>query len=251
MTQRVLILGGTAEARGLAQALGSCPDIEPTYSLAGRTSFPVLPDCAVRTGGFGGAGGLRSYIEDEQIAAVVNAVHPFAAQITRHCDEVCTSSGVPVLRLLRPPWQPQPGDNWMAVPNLPAAAEWFPGLASRVFLSTGLKDLDAFAGVDAWFLVRSIEDPRRPLPLPRYVLIRERGPFAAEDEVALFKKHGIGAIVTKNSGGTATEAKLTAARQMDLPVVMVARPAPTAGPTVEDIAAAVDWLSLHLRQHLQ
>ena len=247
MTRRVLILGGTYEARGLAQALARRADIEPVYSLAGRTSSPAVPDCAVRTGGFGGAEGLRTYIEDERIAAVINAAHPFAAQITRHSDEACASAGVPALRLVRAPWRPKPGDNWIDVADLRAAAAQLPPLASRVFLSTGVKDLDAFADRDAWFLVRIIEKPPHPLPLAQYTVIRERGPFAVEDEAALFAKHRIGAIVTKNSGGAATEAKLTAARRMGLPVVMVARPAPAGGPTVETIAAAIDWLGRHLQ----
>ena len=247
MTRRVLILGGTIEARGLAQALAEQADIEPIYSLAGRTSSPALPDCAVRTGGFGGAAGLRTYIEEKRVAAVVNGAHPFAAQITRHSDTACASVGVPALRLLRAPWQPQPGDNWIEVADLQAAAAQFPALASRIFLSTGIKDLDAFADIDAWFLVRTIEKPSHSLPLAHCTLIRERGPFAVEDEAALLAKHRIGAIVTKNSGGAATQAKLTAARRMGLLVVMVARPAPAQGPTVESVAAAIDWLGQHLQ----
>ena len=247
MTQRVLILGGTAEGRGLAQALGHQPGIEPIYSLAGRTSSPALPDCAVRAGGFGGVGGLRDYVEEERIAAVINAAHPFATQIARHCHEACASAGVPALRLERAPWQPQSGDNWIEVANLAAAAAQFPALAGRVFLSTGLKDLEAFAAIDVWFLVRTIEEPTHPLPLARHDLVCERGPFTVEHETALFKKHSFGAVVTKNSGGTATEAKLTAARQLGLPVVMVARPAPAAEPTVDNVEAAIDWLEQHLQ----
>ncbi len=165
MTRRVLILGGTSEARGLAQGLARRADIEPVYSLAGRTSSPAVPYCAVRTDGFGGAEGLRTYIEQEGIAAVVNGAHPFVAQITLHSDEACASAGVPALRLVRAPWPPRPGDNWIDVTDLRAAAVQLPALANRIFLSTGIKDLDAFADVGAWFLVRIIEKPSHPLPL--------------------------------------------------------------------------------------
>lgn len=240
MAIRALILGGTTEAVQLAQACAAIPELEIITSLAGRTSAPTAPPGALRIGGFGGADGLERYLLAQRVGRLVDATHPFAAQIGRNAEQGCRAAGVPRLRLLRPPWQPQPGDRWIEVDSLAEAARHLPP-AGRVFLSVGRSDLAAFAGLEPWFLVRTIEPPERCLANARW--LADRGPFRLEDELALFCEHAIDIVVTKASGGEATYAKLAAARQLGLPVIMVRRPPPPAGPVVDSVAAALAWLA--------
>ena len=143
--KRLLILGGTAEARDLAARLAGQPDLEVITSLAGRTSNPLEPSGQLRRGGFGGSGGLQDYLGAEQITAVVDATHPFAATMTRHCAEACGALTLPHLRLSRPPWRAQEGDLWVSVPDAASAAAKLPALGQRVFLTTGHKEIAAFA----------------------------------------------------------------------------------------------------------
>ena len=238
---RLLILGGTAEALELAKTCTARPQLEVISSLAGRTRAPGLPPGEVRIGGFGGAGGLARFLAERGIDRVIDATHPFAAQIGAHAEQACREVGVPRLRLLRPPWAPQPGDHWIEVDDLAEAALRLPKLGRRVFLTVGHQDLGAFAGLDRWFLVRTIEPPSA-LPLRHGEWLAGRGPFAIEDELALLRVHAIDALVSKASGGAATYAKLAAARQLGLPVVMVRRPPPPAGPVAHSVEAALAWL---------
>lgn len=240
MAIRVLILGGTTEAVQLAEACAKVPDLEITTSLAGRTRTPCAPPGALRIGGFGGAGGLERYLRTQAIDRLVDATHPFALQIGRNAVQACRAAGVPRLRLLRPPWQRQPGDRWIEVESLAEAARRLPPRA-RVFLSVGRSDLGAFAGLEQWFLVRTIEPAERCLANACW--LAERGPFRLEDELALLREHEVDVLVTKASGGEATYAKLAAARQLGLKVIMVRRPPPPAGPMVESVAAAIAWLA--------
>jgi precorrin-6A/cobalt-precorrin-6A reductase len=220
---RVLILGGTGEARALAAACARLPGIEVISSLAGRTSSPLIPDGQVRIGGFGGADGLAAYLRTERIDAVVDATHPFAAGITANAHAAAHVAGVPLLAVHRPGWTAGPGDDWHRVPSLPAAAALVPTLGERVFLTTGRQGIAAFAGVDAcWFLARSVEPPAAPAPARLHVLL-DRGPFDLAGETALLAAHRIDVLVTKDSGGA--DAKLTAARECGIPVLMVDRPA--------------------------
>jgi precorrin-6A/cobalt-precorrin-6A reductase len=237
---RVLILGGTSEAVQLAEACAEVPDLEITTSLAGRTRTPCAPPGALRIGGFGGADGLERYLRAQGIDRLVDATHPFALQIGRNAVQACRAAGVPRLRLLRPPWQRQPGDRWIEVESLAEAARWLPPRA-RVFLSVGRSDLGAFAGLEQWFLVRTIEPAEPCLANARW--LAERGPFRLEDEAALLREHEVDVLVTKASGGEATYAKLAAARQLGLKVIMVRRPPPPEGPMVESVAAALAWLA--------
>jgi precorrin-6A/cobalt-precorrin-6A reductase len=240
--RRLLILGGTAEAAELADACVAARQFEVISSLAGRTRVPRRVAGEVRAGGFGGVAGLGAFLQARSIERVVDATHPFAAQIGRHAEAACRSLSIPRLRLLRPPWQPTPGDRWIMVPDLAGAAARLPALGQRVLLTIGHRELAAFAGLDAlWFLVRTIEPPAI---LPRQALwFSARGPFRLEDEVALLREHRIDALVTKASGGAATYAKLAAARTLGLPVLMVERPPPPPGPLVGTVAAALAWLS--------
>ncbi|MBO3749639.1 cobalt-precorrin-6A reductase [Streptosporangiaceae bacterium NEAU-GS5] len=240
---RVLILGGTAEARALAAALVPLPDLRVVSSLAGRVSNPRLPVGEVREGGFGGPEGLAAWLRAEAVTALVDATHPFAARMTASAALAGAATGVPVLILRRPGWREGPGDDWRRVPSLPAAADALPGLGRRVFLTTGRRSLPVFAGLDElWFLVRSVDPPDPPIPANMRVLL-DRGPYSLEGERALIGEHRLDVLVTKDSGGQMTMAKLAAAREFGLPVVMVDRPAPPAGvPTVETVDQAVAWL---------
>jgi precorrin-6A/cobalt-precorrin-6A reductase len=243
--QRVLILGGTAEARTLAAlALARYGEqLEIVTSLAGRTSAPAAIAGQVRRGGFGGVAGLSAYLAAERIAAVVDATHPFATAIHRAARLAAEQAQVPRVALVRPPWRAQPGDRWTEVADARTAAALLPRLGTRVWLTVGAKDLAAFAQVPAWFLVRRIE-PGSPI-LPGEVVLG-RGPFSLAEERALIARHAIDVLVTKASGGPATRAKLDAARAAEIPVVLIRRPPPEPGATVADEPAVLAWLAATL-----
>lgn len=246
--QKVLILGGTAEARGLARILTTLPGLDAITSLAGVTRNPELPPGRIRRGGFGGASGLRDYLTAEGIAALVDATHPYAARISANAAEACAAAGVPRLQLLRPPWPRDPGDNWIELPDTEAAAEVLPTLGEKIFISSGRQGIGAFAGLESlWFLIRLIDPPAAPLPLPRYEVTPGRAPFSQDEEQALLRRHGIDALISKNSGGGMTYAKIAAARALGLPVVMLQRPAPPSGDSVTDAKAAASWVMQKLK----
>jgi precorrin-6x reductase len=240
LTVRVLILGGTTEAVRLAEACAALAELSIITSLAGRTRAPNAPPGEIRIGGFGGADGLEHYLRVRAIDRLVDATHPFAVRIGRNAEQACRAAGVPRLRLLRPPWQRRQGDRWIEVDSLTEAARRLPK-AGRVFLSVGQSDLGAFAGLEQWFLVRTIEPAKQCLANAHW--LAERGPFCLEDELALLCEHAIDVVVAKASGGEATYAKIAAARQLGLPVIMVRRPPPPAGPLVDSAAAALAWLT--------
>ena len=243
----MLILGGTAEARALATALAGLPGVQPISSLAGRVAAPALPVGEVRIGGFGGAAGLTRWLAAERIAAVIDATHPFAATISRSAADSAAATGVPILALRRPGWSQRPGDDWRRQPSLAAAAAALAGpLGSpveRVFLTIGRTELAPFAGLARhWFLIRSIEAPQPPLP-PRHELLLARGPFSVQGEIELMRQHRIELLVTKDSGGPLTEAKLVAARELSLPVVLIERPPVPEVPAVATVEQARDWVA--------
>jgi precorrin-6A/cobalt-precorrin-6A reductase len=237
---RVLLLGGTAEARALAKTLH--PHVEIISSLAGRVPDPALPVGAVRIGGFGGVDGLRRWLGDERIDAVVDATHPFAATMTAHAAEVCAELRVPHLVLARPAWAP--GDALVVESDTAAAETVAQQGYSRIFLTTGRSGAKAFAGSDAWFLIRAVTAPDEA-SLPRHHrLLLSRGPYHYDDEFALLRQHRIDALVTKNSGGDMTRAKLDAAAALPIPVVMVARPRlPTGVTAVGSVEEAAEWVA--------
>lgn len=238
------MLGGTREARTLASRLDSEPGVEVISSLAGRVREPVLPVGQVRVGGFGGVDGLVHWLRDNGIDAVVDATHPFAARITANAAAATARIGVPLLVLRRPEWVPGPGDDWHVVPDLAVAAESVTELGERVFLTIGRQGVDAFADASGWFLIRAIDPPEVRMP-ERSELLLARGPFTVDDEAALMRRHRIDVLVTKNSGGALTAAKLAAARRVGVPVVMVARtPIPDGVASTADPDVAVDW-ALH------
>lgn len=239
--RRILILGGTRDARDLAARLHGDPTVSVTSSLAGRVRDPVLPVGEVRIGGFGGPDGLAEWLRANRIDAVVDATHPFAARITANAAEASARADVPLLVLRRPGWEPGAGDRWTLVPDLAAAARAVPALGERVFLTIGRQGVDAFADVPGWFLVRAIDPPDVPMPA-RSELLLDRGPFTVDDEVSLMRRHRIDVLVTKNSGGALTSAKLEAARELRIPVVMVARsPIPEGVAVTADPVMAAQW----------
>ncbi|MEV6996327.1 cobalt-precorrin-6A reductase [Streptomyces sp. NPDC093982] len=245
--RHVLILGGTTEARELAAALAAHPGVRVTTSLAGRVARPGAVAGDVRVGGFGGAEGLADWLRAEHVDTVVDATHPFAESITANAVRAATATGVPSLVLCRPGWRPGPGDRWHEVASLDEAAALLPSLAHRVFLTTGRLGLAVFAHLtDLHFVVRSVDPPEPPMP-PHTEVLLSRGPFTLAEESALLRDHRIDTLVTKDSGGTATAAKLTAARQLALPVVLVRRPPlPEGVETVPDVAGALERLGLSL-----
>jgi len=238
---RVLILGGTAEARALAQQLDDAA-VPVISSLAGRVARPRLPVGEVRVGGFGGPEALALWLEDEAIAAVVDATHPFAQRISASAARAARAAGVALLRLERPGWQAADGDRWLWVDDLATAAAALAELgARRVLLTTGRQGLEAFAADDTcWFLIRCVDPPEVTLP-PHHEVLLDRGPYTLEGERGLVDAHGIDVVVTKDSGGALTEAKLHAARERGLPVVVVRRPAREDVETVRAVADAAAW----------
>lgn len=234
---RLLLLGGTGEARALA---GLLDGHDVVTSLAGRVADPRLPEGEVRIGGFGGAGGLASWLRENRIEALVDATHPYAARITANAHAAAAAAGVPALIVDRPSWPASP--TWERVASAAAAAAAIqPG--ERVFLTIGRQHVAAFAEVDAWFLVRSIDPPDGALPR-RHELLLARGPFKYDAELELLREHRIDTLVTKNSGGPATVAKLDAARELGVRVVVIDRPQLPAGAVVVDnLDAAAKWVA--------
>lgn len=236
---KILLLGGTAEARALAAALH--PDVEVISSLAGRVPDPALPVGQVRIGGFGGVDGMRRWLVDAAVDGVVDATHPFAATITAHAAQVCAELGLPHLVLARPAWAS--GDAILVGSDTEAAEVVTRQRFSRVFLTTGRSGTAAFRDVDAWFLIRAVTEPD-PETLPaRHELLLSRGPYHYEGELALLREHDIDALVTKNSGGDMTQPKLRAAAAAGVAVVMVDRPPlPEGVRSVATVEEAQAWV---------
>lgn len=248
MSPHVLILGGTTEARELAAALTAHPGVRVTTSLAGRVSRPGAIEGDVRVGGFGGAEGLADWLRARHVDALVDATHPFAESITANAVRAAAASGVPAVVLRRPGWRPRPGDRWHDAASLDEAADLLPRLGQRVFLTTGRLGLASFAHLtDLHFVARSVEPPEPPMP-PHTEVLLDRGPFTVAGESALLREHRVDVLVTKDSGGAATAAKLTAARRLALPVVVVRRPAlPEGVRAVPDVPGALERLGLDAR----
>lgn len=236
---RILLLGGTSEARALAARLH--PDVEVVSSLAGRVPDPALPVGQVRIGGFGGVEGLRRWLRDHTVDAVVDATHPYAATMTAHAARVCAELGVPHLLLARPAWPP--GDAILVGSDTQAAKTVADNGYSRVFLTTGRSGIAAFAALGAWFLIRAVTPPEAAELPRRHEVLLSRGPYRYDDELRLLREHRIDALVTKNSGGQMTRPKLDAAAALGVAVVMVDRPPLPAGvATVATVDDAVAWV---------
>jgi len=240
----VLLLGGTSESRALAARIASDPRYEGVVSLAGRTSAPAAQALPTRVGGFGGVEGLTRYLTDESIERVIDATHPFAAQMSANARKACAALGVPLLVYLREPWRLTSGDRWIEVFDNASAAHALGHTPRRVFLSIGRQGVANFRAAPRHdYLLRVIEPPRAEDLPPKCEVIFARGPFTREDEMALMRENRIDILVSKNSGGALTYAKIEAARELGLPVVMI-QPPPLAGVmTAHDIDAAMAFLA--------
>ncbi len=243
MLKRLLILGGTGDASELAAMASTIPGLEVRVSLAGRTSQPGDVSGIVRIGGFGGVDGLVRYLRAEQIDLLIDATHPFASQISSNAAAAVNIVGIPSLMLVRPAWEKDKGDNWIEVESVEQSASILPGLAKRVFLTIGRQQLAPFANLDnIWFLMRAIDPPSLDIPLPQGKLLLARGPFSLEDEKKLLLEYEIDTVVSKNSGGGATYAKIIAARELGIKVVMVQRAVMPEGEKVVDVETVMKWL---------
>lgn len=241
---RLLILGGTTEASLLARHLAGVPDIAATISLAGRTQKPIPLPLPCRVGGFGGVDGLLRHLRENGTEAVIDATHPFAARISVHAGEACARLGLPLASFTRLPWMAGPGDRWTPVADLDAAARALGDGPRRVLLTTGRLRLAAFRAAPQHSYVGRTIDPPDPADLPpTYHPILGRGPFSLEAEIELMREERIDVLVTKNSGGAASAAKLDAARALGLTVVMVEPPARAAGTSFTDLAEVLDWIA--------
>jgi precorrin-6A/cobalt-precorrin-6A reductase len=249
----ILVLGGTAEARALAVLLVAA-DVPVVSSLAGRVTEPRLPVGEVRIGGFGGVPGLRSWLVDHRVSAVVDATHPFAEGMTANAVAACADRGVPLLRLERPGWSGASGaQDWHWVDTHDEAAVLAACLGERPFLTIGRQSLDRFVGPlrSSYALVRVVDAPELDLP-ERWTLLRSRGPYPLDEERVLMNEHAVDCLVTKDSGGSYTWAKMVAAAELGVPTVVVRRapnPAVVSGavPVVSEAVAAAAWAAKQLR----
>lgn len=232
-------------ARALADA-----GVDAVYSYAGRTEAPVAQPLPVRVGGFGGVAGLAEYLRAEGISHVIDATHPFAAQMSRNAVEACAGAAVPLVALEREPWQAGPGDRWAHVPDLAGAVVALGDAPRRVFLAIGRQTLDAFTvSPQHQYLLRLVDPPTEPLPLPRAEAVIARGPFDAAGDLALLKNHRIEVIVAKNAGGAGAEAKLIAARELGLPVILIDRPVVPDRRIARTVAEVMAWLDIQATAH--
>jgi precorrin-6A/cobalt-precorrin-6A reductase len=238
---RILLLGGTHEAGQMAAALAKA-GLEAVYSYAGRTAAPVAAPLPTRIGGFGGVAGLAAWLRDNGISHVIDATHPFAAQISRNAVAACAETGLPLIALERPAWQPQDGDRWTCVADIALAVAALPAVPATVFLAIGRQNLEAFRARPEHRYVLRLVDPPDALPLPGAKVVVDRGPFSEAGDIALMQDHGVQLVVAKNAGGSGASAKLGAARALGLPVIMIDRPAAPDRRAVGMVAEVMDWL---------
>lgn len=241
---RILILGGTTEARHLAERLAKREGVGVTLSLAGRTAVPVSIPVPLRIGGFGGAQGLADYLARKSIHIIVDATHPFAAQISQNAIEAARLANVSLLALRRAAWVEQEGDRWLEVGTMTEAAHALGELPRHVFLALGRKELAPFVATPQHhYVIRSVDPIEPPLALPHAEYLTMRGPFREAEERALFEARGIDIVVSKNSGGDAAYGKIAVARALGIPVVMLRRPPLPEAPAVETVEDALAWLA--------
>lgn len=226
----------------MAAALGAA-GLEAVYSLAGRTAAPARPALPTRIGGFGGVAGLTEWLTTHRITHVIDATHPFAAQMSRNAIAACAATDLPLVALQRPEWQPEPGDRWTRLPDIAAAVAHLPETPARIFLAIGRQTLAPFAArPEHHYLLRLVDPPEGPLPLPQAEVVVDRGPFTVAGDTALLQRFRADLIVAKNAGGRGASAKIAAARALGLPILMIDRPALPDRATVTTPAEALDWL---------
>jgi precorrin-6A/cobalt-precorrin-6A reductase len=243
---RLLILGGTTEASALARSISERRDLDPILSFAGRTRGPVAPPIPFRIGGFGGIEGLKDYLAQRDMNAVLDATHPFAVQMSRHAVAACRDLGLPLAQFSRPEWRSQHGDRWLGVPDMASAAHALGFAGRRIFLTVGRLGLAEFAAAPQHhYIIRTIDPSDAIAALPSHRLLRARGPFTVADEIDLMRREQVEVLVTKNSGGAATEPKLAAARALGIEVVMIERPPAETATTFYVLEAALAWIEDH------
>lgn len=243
IAHRILILGGTGDARLLAARLAHHANLSVILSLAGRTENPVAQPVPVRTGGFGGVDGLRAYLDTGAVALVVDATHPYAAAMSTHAAQACRAAGVPLLAVRRPPWTPAPGHRWQEVADVREAVAALGATPRRAFLALGRNEVRTFeAAPHHRYVVRSVDPIVPPLAVPDAAYVLARGPFTQEGDRALLSAHGIDVIVAKNSGGAATYGKIAAARDLGISVILLRRPQLPEVPAVDGPEAAALWI---------
>jgi len=239
----ILILGGTTEASALAQAVAA-HGLRATLSYAGRVASPKPQPVAVRIGGFGGVAGLTDYLRTEAITHLVDATHPFAAQMSHNAVLAATAANVPLIALTRAAWTPEPGDSWHTVPDVAAAVASLAGARQNVMLALGRMHVAAVAAQPQHrYLLRYVDQPETPPPLPDHHLVVDRGPFTVAGDEALLHTHAIDLVVCKNAGGSGAQAKLIAARALGLSVLMIDRPALPDRHQVADVAKVLHWIA--------
>ncbi len=236
------MLGGTTEATALCRALAEA-GIPGVFSLAGRVARPLRQPLPMRVGGFGGAAGLVAYLRAEGITHVVDATHPFAAGMSANAVAGCAEAEVPLVALTRPAWEPVAGDRWTRVADIASAVAALDRPRCRVMLAVGRMHVDDFAvRPEHFYLLRLVDPPEGALGFPDCHVVVDRGPFTEAGDLALMQAHRIELVVSKNSGGTGAAAKLAAARQLGLEVVMIDRPAIPARRELHEVGAVLDWI---------
>ncbi|VIO71877.1 cobalt-precorrin-6A reductase [Bradyrhizobium ivorense] len=239
---RALILGGTTDANLLAETLARA-GIDAVYSYGGRTRAPAEQPLPTRSGGFGGASGLADYLRRERITHVVDATHPFAAEMSRNAVAACADTATPLLALERAPWSKASGDNWIEVEDIASAVAALPERSARIFLAIGRQHIAPFAARPQHaYTLRFVDPPEGALPLPGAEIIVSRGPFTLDGELAMMRTRAIEWIVARNSGGGGARAKIDAARALGLPVIMITRPQLPDRPRAESVAEVMAWL---------
>lgn len=239
---RVLLLGGTTEASQLAEVLAKNA-FNAVFSYAGRTNTPSAQPLPTRIGGFGGVEGLTAYLRREGITHVVDATHPFAANMSGNAFAACRSIGLPLTRLERPAWHPEEGDNWRMFQNIEAIPDALPDAPTGVFLAIGKQQIGVFAAKPQHrYVLRFVDPPVNPLPLPNASVVIARGPFSVAEDTALMQDRGISVVVAKNGGGRGARAKLDAARNLGLPVLMADRPLLPGDEIARNTSEVMRWL---------
>jgi precorrin-6A/cobalt-precorrin-6A reductase len=238
---RALILGGTADASLLASAIARAR-MDAVYSYGGRTRAPADQPLPTRIGGFGGVSGLADYIRREGITHVIDATHPFAAEMSRNAVAACAETGTPLIALERAPWDQASGDDWAEVADVTAAVAALPEAPATIFLAIGRQHIAPFATKPQHaYTLRFVDPPEAPLPFPAEMIV-SRGPFALDGELEMLRARGISSIVARNSGGDGARAKIDAARMLGLPVIMISRPKLPERQRVESVAEIMQWL---------
>lgn len=243
MVPNLLILGGTTEATALCRALNET-GVRGCISFAGRVARPVRQPLPQRIGGFGGVAGLVTYLRAEKITHVVDATHPFAAQMSRNAIAACAQARIPLTALTRAPWQAGTGDRWTEVPDIQGAVDALSRPAERIMLAIGRMNLPAFAPhPQHFYLLRLVDPPETPPLFPDHHIVVDRGPFSAPADLALMQEHKVSLVVSKNAGGTGAYAKIIAARQLGIPVVMINRPQVPHWHELHHVEAVLDWIA--------